>query len=124
MSAYDEFARAFGLDDHPRLLASGEANDARLKWAADFRGRELGEGDFGTTIVRHILFGIYTVMSEESARKAVIYLQQEVPDYWRRRQMIVEIARFLAARKIVGKETECAAAEVLAGAVAVDRISA
>lgn len=124
LSAYAEFARAFGLDDHRRLLASGEANDARLKWAADFRGRDLGEGGFGSTIVRHILFGIYTVMGDENARKAVAYLQKEVPDYWKRRQAIVEIARFLAARRAPGKEAECAAAEVLAGAVAVDRIAA
>jgi putative DNA methylase len=124
LSAYAEFGRAFGLDDHRRLLARGDANDARLKWAAEFRGQDLGEGDFGSTLVRHVLFGIYTVMREQNARKAVAYLQQEVPDYWKRRQTITEIARFLAARKARDKEAECAAAEVLAGAVAVDRIMA
>lgn len=124
LSAYAEFGRAFGLEDHRRLLASGDANDARLKWASDFRGRELGDGDFGSTLVRHVLFGIYTVMSDENAKKAIAYLQREVPDYWNRRQMIVELARFLATKKVAGKEAECAAAEVLAGAVAVDRITA
>jgi putative DNA methylase len=124
LSAYAEFARAFGLDDHRQLLARGDANDARLKWAVDFRGQDLGEGDFGSTLVRHVLFGIYTVIREENARKAIAYLQQEVPDYWKRRQTITEIARFLAARKARGKEAECTAAEVLAGAVAVDRIMA
>ena len=124
LSAYAEFARAFGLDDHRRLLARGDANDARLKWAADFKGQDLGEGDFGSTLVRHVLFGVYTVMREENARKAIGYLQQEVPDYWKRRQSITEIARFLAAKKAPGKEVECTAAEVLAGAVAVDRIMA
>ena len=124
LSAYAEFGRAFGLDDHRRLLASGDANDARLKWAQDFRGLELGEAGFGTTLVRQVLFGIHTVVSDENSRKAVVYLQQEVPDYWRKRQAIVEIASFLAARKTVGKEAECRAAEVLAGAVAIDRISA
>jgi putative DNA methylase len=124
LSAYAEFARAFGLDDHRRLLARGDANDARLKWAADFKGQDLGEGGFGSTLVRHVLFGIYTVMREENARRAISYLQQEVADYWKRRQTITEIARFLAARKAPGKEAECAAAEVLAGAVAVDRIMA
>ncbi len=122
LSAYAEFGRAFGLDDHRRLLASGDANDARLKWAADFRGRDLGESGFGTTLVRHILFGIHAVMTEENARRAVAYLRQEVPDYWKRRQAIVEIARFLANRKAAGKDSECAAAEVLAGAVAIDRV--
>ena len=124
LSAYAELARAFGLDDHRRLLARGDANDARLKGAVDCRGQDLGEGDFGSTLVRHVLFGIYTVMREENARKAIAYLQQEVPDYWKRRQTIIEIARFLAARKARGKEAECTAAEVLAGAVAVDRIMA
>jgi putative DNA methylase len=124
LSAYAEFARAFGLDDHRRLLASGDANNARLKWAADFKGRELGEGEFGSSLVRHVLFGIHAVMTADNARKAITYLQQEVPDYWRRRQTIVEIARFLATRKTEGKDAECAAAEVLAGAVAVDRIAA
>lgn len=124
LSAYAEFGRAFGLEDHRRFLASDEANDARLKWAADFKGRELGEGDFGSTIVRHILFGIYTVMGEENARKAIAYLQKEVPDYWKRRQTIVEIARFLATKRAPGKESECNAAEILAGAVAVDRMTA
>jgi adenine-specific DNA methylase len=124
LSAYAEFARAFGLDNHRRLLARGDANDARLKWAADFKGQDLGEGSFGSTLVRHVLFGIYTVMREENARRAIGYLQQEVPDYWKRRQTIIEIARFLTARKTPGKEAECTAAEVLAGAVAIDRIMA
>jgi len=124
LSAYAEFARAFGLDDHRRLLARGDANDARLKWAVDFKGQDLGGGGFGSTLVRHVLFGIYTVMKEENARRAIGYLQQEVPDYWKRRQTITEIACFLAARKAPGKEAECTAAEVLAGAVAVDRIMA
>ena len=124
LSAYAEFARAFGLDDHRRLLARGDANDARLKWAFDLKGQDLGEGGFGSTLVRHVLFGIYTVMREENARRAIGYLQQEIADYWKRRQTIAEIARFLAAKKAPGKEAECAAAEVLAGALAVDRIMA
>lgn len=123
LSAYAEFARAFGIDDHRRLLASGEANNARLKWASDLRGRELSEGEFGSSLVRQVLYAIYAVMTEDSARKAVTYLQQEVPDYWRRRQTIVDIARFVAARRAEGKDAECAAAEVLAGAVTIDRIS-
>jgi putative DNA methylase len=124
LSAYAEFARAFGLHEHRRLLARGDANDARLKWAADLKGQDLGDAGFGSTLVRHVLFGIYTVMREENARKAIVYLQQEVPDYWKRRLAITEIARFLATRKAPRKEAECMAAEVLAGAVAVDRIMA
>jgi len=83
LSAYAEFARGFGLTDHKRLLGSDKANEARLKWASDWKGRDLGESEFGQSLVRHVLFGIWKVIQSEQTREAVNYLRQEVPDYWR-----------------------------------------
>jgi len=122
LSAYAEFARGFGLTDHRRLLGSDRANEARLKWAADWKGRDLGESDFGQSLVRHVLFGVWKVVQTEGTREAVAYLRQEVPDYWRKRQALVEVARFLADRRTAGKEAECEAAALLAGALSGDRM--
>jgi len=62
LSAYAEFARGFGLADHKRLLGSDKANEARLRWASDWKGRDLGDTEFGQSLVRHILFGIWKIM--------------------------------------------------------------
>ena len=122
LSAYAEFARGFGLADHKRLLGSDKANEARLRWAADWKGRDLGESEFGQSLVRHVLFGVWKVMQTEATREAVTYMRGEVPDYWRKRQALVEVARFLADRRTEGKERECEAAALLAGALSGDRM--
>lgn len=122
LSAYAEFARGFGLADHRRLLGSDRANEARLRWAGDWKGRDLGESEFGRSLVRHVLFGVWKVMQTEQTKEAIAYLRQEVPDYWRKRQALVEIARFLADKRTLGKERECEAAGLLAGALSGDRM--
>ena len=122
LSSYAEFARGFGLTDHKRLMGNDKANEARLRWAVDWKGRDLGESEFGRGLVRHVLFGIWTVMKTEHTKEAVAYLHQEVPEYWRKRQALVEVARYLADRQTVGKEAECDAAALLAGAVSTDRM--
>ena len=122
LSAYAEFARGFGLADHKRLLGSDKANEARLRWASDWKGRDLGDTEFGQSLVRHILFGIWKIMQTEHTKESVAYLRQEVPDYWRKRQALMEIARFLADKRTPGKEKECEAAALLAGALSGDRM--
>jgi putative DNA methylase len=122
LSAYAEFARGFGLADHKRLLGSDKANEARLRWAADWKGRDLGESEFGRSLVRHVLFGVWKVMQTEQTKDSIAYLRREVPDYWHKRQSLSEIARYLAEKRTVGKTKECDASALLAGALLTDRM--
>jgi len=122
LSAYAEFARGFGLSDHKRLLGSDKANEARLRWASDWKGRDLGESDFGQSLVRHVLFAVWKIVQTEQTKDAITYLRHEVVDYWRKRQSLAEIARFLAEKRTSGKEKECDAASLLAGALSTDRM--
>ena len=47
--AYQELARGFGVKEYQPLLASGKANQTRLKTASEFGTRLLGNGGFGVS---------------------------------------------------------------------------
>ena len=58
VGAYQELARGFGVKDYQPLLASGKANQTRLKTASEFGARLLGHAGFGASLVRQALFAV------------------------------------------------------------------
>tara|TARA_R110000868_G_scaffold249662_2_gene506173 strand:- start:7415 stop:10465 length:3051 start_codon:yes stop_codon:yes gene_type:complete len=102
---YQNFARAFRVGDHGPFMASTRPNDARLKTAADFGTRTgFDVDDFGNGIVRAVLFGIEALMREVEADAVLLQLRDLVPDYFKRRAEMVEIAEYLTKQR--GRQQE------------------
>jgi hypothetical protein len=102
---YQNFARAFRVGDHGPFMASTRPNDARLKSATDFGTRSgFDIDDFGNGIVRAVLFGIEALMREVEADTVLLQLRDVVPDYFKRRAEMVEIAEYLTRQR--GREQE------------------
>jgi hypothetical protein len=99
---YQELARGYGASDYRQLLASRAANKVRLKTPSEFAARDMRrplEGGFAGSLLRYVLFAIYTVAKdlEGGPRAARTYLRQEWPDYWNARAMIIGLLRYLEA---------------------------
>ncbi|MGH7861291.1 MAG: hypothetical protein ACREOS_03530 [Candidatus Dormibacteraceae bacterium] len=97
---YQEFARGFGVKEYRHLLASGTANQVRLKTPSEFGGRGLGGGGFAGSLLRGLLFAIHETARnpDHDPRGARRYLHQEIPTYWSDRQTISILLRYLASK--------------------------
>jgi len=122
---YQEFARGFGVRDYRWLLASGAANQTRLKTPCELKGRDLtGEG-FAGSLLRQVLFAVYQTAEEDDPRPGLDYLKQEVPGYWDRRQTILTLLDYLSKKPSVAMDhwkKDSEATHLLLGAVEGDGV--
>jgi len=121
---YQEMARSYGAGEYRPMLASKAANQTRLKTPTEFGGRDLkqpGEAGFGASLLRQVLFAIYTTASnpDHDPRPARQYLKSELLDYWDNRQSIVELLRYLVNNTISLKHwhEDALAAQLLLGSI-------
>jgi putative DNA methylase len=124
VGAYQELARGFGVKEYQPLLASGKANQTRLKTASEFGARLLGNGGFSVSLVRHALFAMREVVRTGEVKSGKNWLRTEVQDYWPQRKHLLEILRYLSTMglKLPHWQVDTKAAQLLAGAVENDSV--
>ena len=94
--AYQELARGFGIREYRSMLASGKANQTRLKTASEFQNQHLGDAGFGSSLVRNILFAVRQTAEEDDTAAGKVWLR-ELSNYWERRKDIIAILAYLAS---------------------------
>jgi putative DNA methylase len=116
---YQEFARGFGISEYKPLLESGKANQTRLKTATEFKSRNLGDEGFGSTLMRQVLAAVREVTESGSVTPAMAWLKDRnnVPDYWRSRETIVDLLIYLTKLPMEHWQEDAVSAKLLAGAV-------
>ena len=114
---YQNFAKAFKVRDFKPLLASHRANDARLRSADELGRAEMGEGsELHQSTLRAVLYGLMELQKDVDGAEVLAHLALNVPDYYgdmTRRQLVVELADFLAKHLEVLRPAEASAARVL-----------
>lgn len=132
--AYQEMARGFGIEDYRPMLASGRANQVRMKTATEFGRRDLrraGSADraedasldaFAAGIVRHCLYAITEAARADDLPSALRWFHGSLGnDYWNRRQLVIGVLDYLARMRSPARAAEAEVAAQLAGAVRNDR---
>ena len=119
---YQEFARGFGVRDYRDLLHTGKANRTRLKTASEFGRRDLGDSAFGRSLVRHALYAVWQAAESGEVADSLTWLRTELPDYWRQREALAAILRYLAAIDVDHWREDATAARLVAGAVENDHV--
>jgi putative DNA methylase len=119
--AYQELAKGFGVKDYKGLCQKAKANAVRFKTGSEFKKAGLGNGEFGSTPLRNILFAIHETVRTDDARQGLNWLRDEVPTYWDKRKQMVAVLKYLAALTHISHmphwEKDADAAQRLAGAV-------
>lgn len=109
---YQNFAKAFRVGDYAELMGSMKANDARLKTAKDFKQAGF-EGDFGKSALRAVLFALYELQRELDSDEVMAHLRDLVPGYHSRREDLLALCQFMAAKREGNAPEEAEAARVL-----------
>jgi putative DNA methylase len=120
---FQNFAKSFAYGDYASLMASTAANAASLKGAVDFKGQMLDGDGFAKTQLRQLLFAIWKALEKENPKLGVMTLRTEyASDYWQRRQKLIAISDYIAAKTKRTRPKESAVAHELAEALRLDKV--
>jgi adenine-specific DNA methylase len=118
---YQNFAKAFRYGGYTALMASLKPNAARLKTAAELKRTEF-EGEFGRTSLRSLLYALYELEREVETDEVLGHLRDMVPGYHNRREDLMAMAAYLAAKRQRPVPGEAQAARILLGRIQNERL--
>ena len=118
---YQNFAKAFRFSDYTALMASVRPNAARIKTAADMKNGEF-EGEFGRTLLRAVLYAVYELEREVDTDEVMDHLREMVPAYFTRREDLMAMAAYIAAKREKLFLEEARAARILLGRIQNERV--
>jgi hypothetical protein len=121
---YQNFAKAFRVGDWQPLMGSMKPNDAKLKSAREFKRAEFGETEFGSSLLRAVLYALYELEAELETDEVMSHLRDNVAGYYSRRADIVAVASYLAGKLERLRDDEAGAARVLRDLVKGERLGA
>ncbi len=111
---YQNFSKAFQVRSYKPFMASEKANAARLKSSEEFGKTDMsGDSEFANTVLRGVLYGIWELQKDIEGDKVVSHLGENIPDYYRQRDIIVELADYLAKKLEGMRPEEASSARVL-----------
>lgn len=96
---YQNFAKAFRVEDYTRVMASMAANSASLKQPNEFISRDLTDStEIGATWLGAVIVGIQQVLKEVELKVVVQQLMDDIPEFLDVRPKLIDVARFLATK--------------------------
>lgn len=118
---YQNFAKAFRVDDYTKVMASMTANGSRLKQVDEFGSRELTDStEIGPTWLGHLIIAIQQLLAEVEPPSVVKTLMEDLPDYLEVRPKLIDLVHFLENKS--RNEAVRSAAEVLASRMQTQRL--
>jgi hypothetical protein len=110
---YQNFAKAFRVEDYARVMGDIKANAARLKRVTEFTSRELTDStEIGSTWLGHLIIGLQQLLAEVEPQAVIQQFQQDLPDFMEVRPLLIDILAFM--EKKAPEPSVRGAAEVLA----------
>ena len=96
---YQNFAKAFRVQDYAAIMASIKPNAARLKSISEFKPRDLTDRtELGPTPLGALIVAIQEFLSDKEPEVVMANLRDAVPDYLGLRPKLVDMTNFIAAK--------------------------
>jgi putative DNA methylase len=93
---YQNFARAFRVQDYARVMGNMAANKARLKRVTEFASRDLTESsEIGSTSLGRLIVGLQQLLNDVEPQTVISQLQAEMPDFIEIRPLMIDILSFI-----------------------------
>jgi adenine-specific DNA methylase len=109
---YQNFAKAFRVQDYARVMGDMRANAARLRRVSEFTSRELTDStEIGPTWLGHLIIGLQQLRAEVEPQSVIQQFQQDLPDFMEVRPLLIDMLRFMERKAPEASVRE--AAEVL-----------
>ncbi len=96
---YQNFAKAFHVEDYNRVMASSAANSARLKSIPEFESRDLADStELGASRLGQLFVQIQQLLADVEPKTVVSYLQETMPDFFEVRPLLVDLLSFIEVK--------------------------
>ena len=106
---YQNFAKAFRVEDYARLMGSVKPNAARLKRVAEFESRDFFESsEFGKTKLGRLVLAMRRLLGGAEPGAVAAQLQNEMPDFLTARAQLAELLSFVERRAAEKEVRDCA----------------
>ncbi len=93
---YQNFAKAFRVEDYARVMGSMAANKAQLKRIPEFASRDLTESnEIGSTWLGHLIIGLQQLLTETDPQAVISQLQADLPDFMEIRALLIDVLTFI-----------------------------
>ncbi len=124
LDQFQNFAKAFRVGDYEDMMSSKTPNNAKLKSAVQLGKSAMAEGAaFGRdSIVRVTLRAVWRVSKEDEIEYVLEELHDLIPDYLRKRDVLLQIATYIASKRSKTAPDEASAARILGTAIQTERI--
>lgn len=102
---YQNFAKAFRVEDYSRVMGNMAANKAQLKRIPEFASRDLSDShEIGATWLGHLIIGLQQLLNEADPQAVISQLQADLPDFMEIRALLIDMLSFIE-NKAPEKET-------------------
>jgi putative DNA methylase len=109
---YQNFAKAFHVDDYTRVMGDMRPNHARLKRLSEFASRELTDAtELGVTRFGRVIIALQQMLKDTDPQVIVDQLRAEMADFLEVRRLLVDVLAFVEHKS--REPAMRAAAEVL-----------
>ncbi len=96
---YQNFAKAFHVEDYNRVMASSAANSARLKSIPEFESRDLSDStELGASRLGQLFVQIQQLLADVEPKTVISYLQETMPDFFEVRPLLVDLLSFIEVK--------------------------
>ena len=96
---YQNFAKAFRVQDYAAVMASIKPNAARLKSVTEFKPRDLTDRtELGSTPLGALIVAIQEFLAEKEPEVVMANLRDAVVDYLHLRPVLIDMTDFIAAK--------------------------
>lgn len=110
---YQNFAKAFRVEDYSRVMGNMTANKAQLKQISEFASRDLTENtEIGSSWLGHLIVGIQQLLNEIEPQAVISQLQADLPDFMEIRPVLIDMLTFIENK--APEKTTRDVAEILA----------
>lgn len=93
---YQNFAKAFRVEDYSRLMASMAPNEARLKKVTEFASRDLTDGtELGATRLGRLFIALQQMRADVEPQTIISQLQAEMADFLEVRPLLIDLLSFV-----------------------------
>ena len=111
---YQNFAKAFRVQDYTKVMGNMKANKARLKRITEFKSRDLTDStEIGPTWLGRLIIGLQQLLAETEPQVVIGQLQEDLPEFLDIRPILIDMLAFIE-RKAPEPEARDAA-EILGG---------
>lgn len=96
---YQNFAKAFHVEDYTKLMASMAPNKARLKSIEEFTSRDLTDStEIGPTYLGKLIIALQQLLQDKEPQTVIDYLHSDITNFLEARPLLIDMAGFIAAK--------------------------